>query len=99
MDCCTDQGENSRRRGARNNSADGTRVIARAGDHLPEPAGSIFEIAGSESSKDSISGVCGARTENAAGGNQRILRPAAGRVAGPADGKTERHPGRVERKL
>ena len=57
-------------------------LLAGTRDHLSQFAGSVFEIAGSESAEDRVSGIGGARIENAAGSNQRLLRFVADRFAG-----------------
>src|SRR5207248_2823184 len=67
--------------------------------YVSQSACRVFEIAGSKPAEDDVSGFSGARIEDAARGYQRILRFAFGWVIGTANGKAERHSGRVKGKL
>src|ERR1700732_118695 len=67
-------------------------VVARARNHLPEPARRVSSASGCESTENRISRICRTRIENSAGRNQRLLRPAALWRAGQAQRETVRHP-------
>src|SRR5260370_5236880 len=77
----------------------GARTSPRVRQELEESTGCICEIAGSEPAEDGVPGVGGSRAENAAGGNQRLLRSSPCRIAGPLDGPAAGHSGRIERQL
>src|SRR6266702_3850364 len=62
-------------------------------------SGCISEIAGSEPTEDGVPGVGGSRAENAAGGDQRLLRSSPCRFAGPLDGQAAGHSGGIEGQL
>src|SRR5579859_269140 len=85
-------------RGSRN-ANHGARAFAGTRNNLPKFAGRLFEITGSQSAKNGVFGVGGARIENAARGNQGILRFTVNEFDGPFDGQAARHPRRIERKL
>ena len=51
-------------------------VAAGAGNHLSQFAGRVFTASGGKPAKDGVSRVSGSRAENAACGDQRLLRPA-----------------------
>ncbi len=67
-------------------TAHGGRVAAGTGNHVSEFAGGVSASAGSESAEDSFPGIGGARIEDSAGGDQRLLRSIAFWIARKASG-------------
>src|ERR1700681_4691781 len=100
LDCrATGTATGTRRARGSRNANHGAGASAGTRNNLPKLAGGIFEATGSQPAKDGVPGVGGARIENAARGNQGILRFAANEFDGAFDGQAKRHPGRIERKL
>src|ERR1700688_308363 len=85
-------------RGSRN-ATHGARAFAGTRNNLPKFAGCLFETTGSQSAKNGVPGVGGARIETAARGNQGVLRFAVDEFDGTFNGQAARHPRRIERKL
>src|SRR6266566_1564405 len=81
------------------NAAYRARSAPGTGDYLQEPAGGLPEITGSEPAENRVSGFRRARIEDAAGGDQGLLRLVARGFARAADGQAARHPGGIQREL
>ncbi len=80
-------------------AAHGARSAAGTRNHLPESARSISEIARSESSENCFLGVRCARAEDAAGGNQGILRLVAIGLFGQTKREATGHSAGIEGEL
>src|SRR5260370_15874963 len=86
--------------GAGSGDADnGAGASARARNHVPQSAGGVPEAPGSEPAENGVPRFRGARVENTAGGDQRLLRFNAGRLARGIIIQTKRNTGRIKGKL
>src|ERR1700737_1743385 len=77
----------------------GAGASARARDNISQLASCVFEAAGSEPAKNGVPSFRSARIEDAAGGDQRLLRSDADGFAGTIVGQAKGHTGRIQGKL
>src|SRR5260221_12718499 len=85
---------------SRSGNADyGAGAPARTRNNLPQSACGVSEAAGSEPAENGFPGLRSARVEDAAGGDQGLLRFDADRVTRKIVGQAKGHTGRIQGKL